>query len=97
MKKGSVELRTGSAVATDIGRSSGDKVTLKLLVVVMDKQESAELAREIPLSDLQSPDEPVRTRAPGSLCPCRNDWELFEQHVKSIYRLTKNPFFDNER
>ena len=32
----------------------------------------------------------MRNRALGSLCPCRNDWELFEQHVKSIYGLTKS-------
>lgn len=46
--------------------------------------------RELLLADLQSPDEAVRNRALGALCPCRNDWELFEQHVKSISRLTKN-------
>ena len=56
----------------------------------MDKKQSAEVARQILLSDLQSPDELVRVRALESLCPCRNDWELFEQHVKSISRLTKN-------
>ena len=56
----------------------------------MDKKQSADVARQILLSDLQSPDELVRARALGSLCPCRNDWELFEQHVKSISRLTKN-------
>ena len=56
----------------------------------MDKKESAEAAREILLADLESPDENVRTQALGSLCPCRSDWELFEQHVKSITRLTKN-------
>ncbi len=56
----------------------------------MDKKQSAEVARQMLLSDLQSPDELVRVRALESLCPCRNDWELFEQHVKSISRLTKN-------
>jgi len=56
----------------------------------MDKKVSAEVAREILLADLESPDELVRNRALGSLCPCRSDWELFEQHVKSISRLTKN-------
>ena len=56
----------------------------------MDKKESAELERQILISDLQSPDEVVRTRALGALCPCRKGWELFEQNVKSIYKLTKN-------
>ena len=56
----------------------------------MDKQESAEAARAILLADLESSDEDVRTRALESLCPCRSDWELFEQHVKSISRLRKN-------
>lgn len=56
----------------------------------MDKKESAEAARKVLLADLESPDECVRTEALGSLCPCRSDWELFEQHVKSISRLTKN-------
>ena len=56
----------------------------------MDKKESAEAARMVLLADLESPDEEVRTRALGSLCPCRSEWELFEQHVKSISRLKKN-------
>jgi hypothetical protein len=56
----------------------------------MDKKQSADVARQILLSNLQSPDEFVRVEALGSLCPCRSDWELFEEHVKSISQLTKN-------
>lgn len=32
----------------------------------------------------------MRARALGLLCPCRNDWELFEQHVHIVYQLTKD-------
>jgi hypothetical protein len=39
---------------------------------------------------LRSPDELERARALGSLCPCRNDWELFEQHVHIVSQLTKD-------
>ena len=58
--------------------------------VMRTKQKRADAARGLLLVDLQSADELVRTRALGSLCPCRKGWELFEQHVKSIYLLTKN-------
>jgi hypothetical protein len=51
----------------------------------------ADAVRELLVVELQSPDELVRNDALGSLCPCRNDWDLFEQHVKDIYRLTRHP------
>ena len=54
------------------------------------KKKRADVDRELLLSDLQSPDELVRARALGLLCPCRNDWELFEQHVHIISQLTKD-------
>ena len=54
------------------------------------KKKSADVDRELLLSDLQSPDELVRARALGSLCPCRNDWDLFEQHVHIVSQLTKD-------
>ena len=54
------------------------------------KKKIADVDRERLLSDLQSPDELVRTRALGSLCPCRNDWELFEQYVSAISQLTRH-------
>jgi hypothetical protein len=54
------------------------------------KKKIADVERERLLSDLQSPDEVVRTRALGSLCPCRSDWELFEQYVSAISQLTKH-------
>lgn len=50
----------------------------------------ADAEREMLISKLQSPDELVRNEALGALCPCRTDWELFEQHVQDIYRLTKH-------
>lgn len=54
------------------------------------KKRSADVDRELLLSELQSTDEVVRAKALGSLCPCRNDWELFEQHVNIVSRLTKD-------
>lgn len=54
------------------------------------KKKKADLEREQLLSDLQSPDEFVRAKALGSLCPCRNGWELFEEHVKIVSQLTKD-------
>jgi len=41
-------------------------------------------------SDLRSPDESVRARALGLLCPCRNGWELFQQHAHIVSQLTKD-------
>jgi hypothetical protein len=60
---------------------------LRLFMKAIKRREDAD--REL-LSDLQLPDERVRAKALGSLCPCRNDWELFEQHVNSISQLTKD-------
>ena len=54
------------------------------------KKKRAEVDRELLLSDLQSPDELARSRALGLLCPCRNDWELFEQNVHIVSQLTKD-------
>jgi hypothetical protein len=54
------------------------------------KKKRAEVDRERLLSDLQSSDELARARALGLLCPCRNDWELFEQHVSIVSQLTKD-------
>lgn len=45
---------------------------------------------EVLLSEFQSPDELVRAKALGSVCPCRNGWELFEQHVNRVSRLTRD-------
>ena len=56
----------------------------------MSKNKTAAVDRELLLSDLQSPDELIRARALGSLCPCRNDWELFEQFVGIVSQLTKD-------
>ena len=54
------------------------------------KKKKVEVDRELLLSDLQSSDELVRANALGLLCPCRNDWELFEQHVSIVSQLTKD-------
>lgn len=54
------------------------------------KKKRADVDREHLLSDLQSPDELVRARALGSLCTCRNSWELFEQHVSIVSKLTRD-------
>jgi hypothetical protein len=49
-----------------------------------------DVGRELLLSDLQSPDELVRAKAVGSLCPCHNGWEVFEQHANIVSQLTKD-------
>lgn len=54
------------------------------------KRKCDEVDRELLLSDLHSPDEFVRGKAVSSLCPCRNGWELFEQHVNIVSQLTKD-------
>jgi hypothetical protein len=54
------------------------------------KKKFAEVDRELLLSDLQSPDEVVRAKAVGSLCPCHNGWEVFEQHANIVSHLTKD-------
>ena len=54
------------------------------------KKKREDVDSDLLLSDLQSPDEAVRARALGLLCPCRNGWELFEQHVGVVSQLTKD-------
>ena len=54
------------------------------------EKKRAEVDRELLLSDLQSPDPLARSRALGLLCPCRNDWKLFEQNVHIVSQLTKD-------
>ena len=45
---------------------------------------------ELLRSEFESPDELLRSKAIGSVCPCRNSWELFEQHVHLVSRLTRD-------
>lgn len=40
---------------------------------------------------MQSPNEIIRAKAVGALCPCRNGWESFETHLEWAHRLTKDP------
>ena len=54
------------------------------------KKKREDVDCELLLSDLRSPEEVVRARALGLLCPCRNGWELFEQHVSVVSQLTKD-------
>lgn len=58
--------------------------------IKQNKAEADVVDHELLLSEFQSPDELVRAEAIGSVCPCRNGWELFEQHVNLISRLTKD-------
>lgn len=46
--------------------------------------------RELLLARLRSPDETVRRRAAGSLCPCDKGWELFEQYAHIVSQLTRD-------
>jgi hypothetical protein len=41
--------------------------------------------------DLCSPDETTRARAARGLCPCRTDWDVFEQTLDTLRRMTKDP------
>ena len=45
---------------------------------------------ELLRSEFRSPDEHARAKAVSSVCPCRNGWEVFEQHVTTVSRLTKD-------
>ena len=54
------------------------------------KESAGDVDHELLLSEFQSPDELLRSKALGSVCPCRNGWELFEQHVHFVSRLTRD-------
>ena len=54
------------------------------------KKKCTDVDRELLLSNLQSPDEVVRGKAVGSLCPCNHNWEVFEQHVNLVSQLTRD-------
>ena len=54
------------------------------------KKQCADFDRDL-LAELQSPDDAVRARAAGSLCPCDKGWGVFEQYVHIITRLLKDP------
>ena len=43
------------------------------------------------IRDVQSPDSDVRARAVRSLCPCRNGWQIFENHLHLVDALRKDP------
>jgi len=43
------------------------------------------------LSDLHAPEETTRARAARELCPCRTDWDVFEQTLDTLRRMTKDP------
>jgi hypothetical protein len=55
-----------------------------------NKLKCAGVDQELMLSNLQSRDELVRGKAVSDLCPCRVGWELFEQYVDIVSRLTKD-------
>src|SRR5712692_55570 len=50
-----------------------------------------EIEREQILADLRSLDEVTRARAARQLCPCHADWEVFEQTLDALHRMTKDP------
>lgn len=43
------------------------------------------------VADLQVTDEQVRGDAVRSLCPCHAGWDQFQQHVRSLSRLLRDP------
>ena len=42
-------------------------------------------------AELQSPDEAIRARPVRALCPCHAGWMPFEQHLKMVAELQKDP------
>ena len=50
-----------------------------------------EIEREQILADLGSADEATRAQAARQLCPCHTDWEVFEQTLDTLRRMTKDP------
>lgn len=59
--------------------------------IVMRRQKKvSDVDREQLLSALKSPDDVVRARAVGSLCPCDKGWEVFEQYAHIVSQLTKD-------
>jgi hypothetical protein len=61
------------------------------------KKKCPDVDRELLLSDLELPDELVRARAVGSLCPCHKGWELFEQYVNIVVSANKRQFCRSPR
>ena len=55
------------------------------------KEHACELDLERTLAGLGSADETTRAKAARELCPCRTDWEVFEQTLGTLQRLTKDP------
>ena len=41
------------------------------------------------MADLHSTDETTPARAARELCPCRTDWDVFEQTLDTLRRMTK--------
>src|SRR5713101_6128098 len=50
-----------------------------------------EIEHEQILTDLRSADEATRAQAARQLCPCHTDWEVFEQTLDTLRRMTKDP------
>ena len=58
----------------------------------MKKKQSHPVADREQLSlALDSSDDVIRAKAVRSLCPCREDWELFQQHIELVKRFKKDP------
>ncbi len=43
------------------------------------------------MTDICSPDEKVRARAVRSLCPCHAGWQAFEENIRIVDQLKKDP------
>jgi hypothetical protein len=52
---------------------------------------AAEIDLDRTLADLGAPDEAARARAARELCPCHTDWNVFEQSLDTLRRMTKDP------
>ncbi|HZO92090.1 MAG TPA: hypothetical protein VFB38_27475 [Chthonomonadaceae bacterium] len=55
------------------------------------EEASCEFDLERFLTDIQSPDESVRAKAVRRVCPCRMGWEVFEQYMRVVTQMQKDP------
>jgi hypothetical protein len=56
-----------------------------------EKTPAVEIDLERALANLRAADEAARAQAARELCPCRTDWNVFEQNLDTLHRMTKDP------
>lgn len=82
------------AKAERVQRESEKKHRRRVLRVIERQPERARAATIPPerlMNDLKAPDETTRARAVRSVCPCRLEWEMFQETMETLEGLTKDP------